>query len=175
MSNHFSYKFFMITLVLYLSCSKETVIENNSSSKSSYIKFKLDGKEVILDSVNIIYNDSADGSSEISGLQKNGPALLVILLDHFKFTEGSTHSLIDPNKLVFFTYRKDTLNFSTDIYSITSDAQCKGSITINKRKLLLDGLPNRYAINGIFSAVAVNGNNKAISFSDGEIYDKRVN
>ncbi len=175
MSNRFSYKFFMIILILYFSCSKETAIEDNSSSKSSYIKFKLDGKEVILDSVNIIYNDSADGSAEISGLQKNGPALLIILLDHYKFTDGSTHSLIDPNKLVFFTYRKDTLNFSTDIYSITSDAQCKGSITINKRKLLLDELPNRYAINGIFSAVAVNGNNKAINFSDGEFYDKRVN
>lgn len=163
--------YFFYTLLIFISsCTKdENPISNNNNTGKSYVKFKLDGKEVLFDIVSTAWVDSSGGIGVVLATQSNGVSAFQLALEGVDFSVGKTYSLVDENTLGFFMYLKDKAKPLADIIYIDPDGPCSGSIKITRKKLNT----YNYAFSGTFSGIAIDDADNNHQITDGEIYDSK--
>ena len=173
MKKQFFY-FFSALLILIFSCSKDDNTNNNNNNNNNtpgkgYVKFKLDGKEVLFDIVGTVWADSSGGIGGVTATQSNGVSTFQLILEGVDFAVGKSYSLVDENTLGIFMYTKDKAKPFTDFIFMEPDGPCSGSIKITKKKLNT----YYYAFSGTFSGVALDDADNTHQITDGEIYDPK--
>jgi hypothetical protein len=170
---------FIISIFIILSsaCSKDDNNANDNNNNrninrdTSYISFKLDGREVKLDIASIGWIDSSGGTAVVLGTQKNGFEQFQIVFEGVDFNVGQSYSLVDDKIVRLAYYIPDKRMPFTNLIGFIADKQSSGSLKVTKKKLV--PILGSYAFSATFSGIALDENEKTHQITDGFIYDSR--
>lgn len=170
---------FIISIFIILSsaCSKDENNTNdnnnngNTNRDTSYISFKVDGREVKLDLAGTSWSDSTSGTVVITGTQKNGQEFFQIVMEGVECNVGQSYSLVDMKTVRVAFYAPDKRMLFTNFIGFISDKLTSGSMKVTKKKIV--PVKGYFAISATFSGVGLDENNKTHQITEGIIYDSR--
>ncbi|MEZ4910780.1 MAG: hypothetical protein R2774_07945 [Saprospiraceae bacterium] len=174
--NNFLYHILLIiifpSVLALISCSKESESNQNNPTDKSYIKFKLDGKEVFLNfGATCVYSDVE--KSFILGASSSDNKSSIQVIGELEISENKSYE-IKNNKILFF-YNPLSIGVSESTLSIIDHPDCKGTLLFKKIKVVNSVLDATHALSGTFEGTAMDINGKTFNITEGIFHDIRAN